>query len=166
MSFVALKMHYVCKYVCLYGCACTYVWCMCMYVCMYVFPRICIYVCLYVCIPTHLKKHVVCPYTYNSCIGTVVVVKKRAVIERQSRVRLVVLENIIPKGQARRQKVFRQKQCPAPQDCIIFFESTPCKSSETSCLESRRKFDGVKFVRDRYSKRIVQIYRRKQTSPI
>ena len=97
---------------------------------------------LYVCTPAHLKMHVVSPYKYNSRIGTVVVVKNRAVIERQSHVRLIVMENIIPRGQVRRQ-VFRQKQCRAPHHNIIFFEITPCKSSETSCSESRREFDDV-----------------------
>ena len=106
------------------------------------------YVFMYLCTPTHLKIHLVFPYGYNFRIGTVVVVKKRAVIERQSHVRLVVQENIIPRGQARRQ-VFRQKQCPAPHDYIIFLERTPCKTSETSYLESRRKFYGVRSTRNR-----------------
>ena len=63
----------------------------------------------------------------------------------------------MPRGQARRQ-VFGQKKCPAPHHYILFFESTPCKSSETSCLESRRKFDGIQLIRNRYNKRIVPIF--------
>ena len=84
----------ICMYVCMYGCAHAS---MHMYAC----------VCMYACTPTHLKIHVVIPYRYNcSRIGTVMVVKKRAVTQRQGLVRPVVMEHIMPRGQTRRQ-VFR-----------------------------------------------------------
>ena len=127
----------VCMY-CMHVCVCRYTH-VCMHVCMY---RICIYVCMSTLhshienVTTHPKLDVVSPY--RKChIVILVVVKNRAVIERQRNVRLAVTEGIIPRGQGRR-KVFRQKQCyPAPQYYLIFFESTPCKNSETTCLESR-----------------------------
>ena len=77
---------------------------------------------------------VVVPYLYISRVETVVVVYNRAVIERQSHVRLVVAKEIIPRGLAY-MKVFREKQCyPAPQHYLAFFESASCKNSDTSCL--------------------------------
>ena len=81
------------------------------------------------------------------------VVCKRAVIEDQSHVRVVVAKDIIVKRLTFR-KVLRQKQClPACRHQRIFFEGASCKNSETSCLESRRNFwfDGVpvKFIRNR-----------------
>ena len=90
---------------------------------------------------THLKMNVVRPGNFFSSlhIGTLVVVEKRAVIEDQTNVRLVVGKGIIAKGLAIR-KVFRQKQClPACRHQRIFFEIVSCKNSETSCSESRRK---------------------------
>ena len=73
-------------------------------------------------------------------VGTLVVVEKRAVIEDQTHVRLVVVKDIIAKGLPTR-KVVRQKQCiPVYRHQRILFESASCKNSEPSCLESRRKF--------------------------
>ena len=67
-------------------------------------------------------------------IGTLVVVKNWAVIERHSKVRVVIAKDIIPSAQILR-KIFRQKQCdPAPNHDLIFFESTSWKNSETSYL--------------------------------
>ena len=77
---------------------------------------------------------------YSFHIGILMVVEKRAVIDDQTRVRLVVAKNIIAKDLASR-KVFRQKQClPCCWHQLILFESASCKNSETSCLGSRRKF--------------------------
>ena len=113
-------------------------------------------------IPTHLEMDVVVVVNIREMnslhIGTLVVVCNRAVIENQSCVCLVVCKDVILAVWT----VFRQKQChPAPQHYLVFFESASCKNSETSCLESRRKFDGVKLTRNRYmqlhDKRIVQI---------
>ena len=82
----------------------------------------------------------------SSRIGTLVVVCNRAVIENQSCVCLVVCKDVIFAVWT----VFRQRQChPVPQHYFVFFESTSCKNSETSCLESRRNFDGVKLIRNR-----------------
>ena len=97
---------------------------------------------------THLKTYVGRPYRCR--IETLVVVYKRAVIERQSHVRLVVGKGIIPRGLVLR-KGFGQKQShPAPQHYFIFVESTSCENSHASCSESRRKFGGVKLVRKKY----------------
>ena len=115
-------------------CACVH---MRMYICILYVPVQLYNLCTGT--PTHLKMHAAFPCKYNFRIRTVVVVKNSAVIERQSHVRLVVLENIIPRGQVRTQ-VFRQEQCRAPHQYFIFFEITSCKSPETSYLESRRKF--------------------------
>ena len=93
--------------------------------------------------------HVVAPSSYR--IDTLVVVYKRAVIQIQGRVRLVVAKDITPEGLTQRE-VVGQKQChPAAQHYLILFESAPCKNSKTSCLESRRKFDGVKSIRNSYT---------------
>ena len=97
-------------------------------------------------IPTHLEMDVVKPCM--SRIGTLVVVYNRAVIEIQSRVRLVVAKDVTPEGLTQR-KVVGQKQCrPAAQHYLILLESAPCKNSEPSCLESRRTFDGVNLIRN------------------
>ena len=109
----------------------------------------CMCACMYVCTPTHLH-HSAFFYDYHFRIGTIVVVHKRAVTERQNRVRLVVCVNIIAKRQGPRQ-VVRHKKCPATHYYIIFLESAPCKNSETSCLESKRKFDGVQLTRNKQS---------------
>ena len=52
--------------------------------------------------PTHLKMDVVFKWHYmnRSRIGTILVVYKRAVIENQSFVRLVVAKDVIPSGLA------------------------------------------------------------------
>ena len=117
--------------------------------------------------PPHLKMHIVVYTEPYIRIGTLVVVYKRGVIERQSHVRLVVPKAIIANVQAQR-KVSRQKQCdPAPNHYFIFVESPSCKNSETSCLEARRKFDSVKqLTKSRYCTRIVQIHRCKPMSPM
>ena len=82
------------------------------------------------------------------CIGTLVVVYNRSVIEIQSHMCPVVAEDITPEGLARR-IVVGQKQChPAAQHCLILFESASCKNSDTSCLESKRSIDGLKFTRN------------------
>ena len=92
----------------------------------------------------HVVNH--CFFLKGSHIGTLVVVYNRSVIEIQSHVRLVVAKGITPECLALN-KVVGQKQClPAPQNCFILFESASCKNSETSWLESRRKFDGVKSI--------------------
>ena len=91
---------------------------------------------------THLKMNFVRPWKFFSSfrIGTLVVVEKRAVIEDQAQVRLIVGKGIIAKDLAVR-KVLRQKQClPAYRHHHTLFESAPCKNPETSCLESRGKF--------------------------
>ena len=91
------------------------------------------------------------PYTRgdSSHIVTLVVVYDRAVTERQRHVRLVVAKDIILEAP---RKGFGHKQChPAPQYHRIFFERASCENSETSCSESRRKFDGVKLIRNKYS---------------
>ena len=94
--------------------------------------------------------HVVIPCSHSSSIGTLVVVYKRAVTEIQGHVRLIVAKDITPEGLAPR-NISGQKQChPAPQQYLILFESASCKNSDTSCSESRRKFDRVKFIRNRY----------------
>ena len=103
--------------------------------------------------PTHLEMDAVFKTRKmnSSRIGTLVVVYNRAVTQSQSSVRLVVAKDVIPSILAH-YTVCRQKQChPAPQDYLVFFESASCKNSNTSCLESRRKFDGVKLIRNRYS---------------
>ena len=77
--------------------------------------------------------------------------------------RLVVVKDIIVKDLVTR-NVYRQKQClPAYRQQHILFESASCKNPETSCLESRRKFDRlpVNFGRNRYctgASAIVQIF--------
>ena len=79
-------------------------------------------------------------FVSSSHIGTLVVVEKRAVIEDQAQVRLVVAKDIIAKDLTTR-KVLRQKQClRACRHQHIFLESTSGKNPETSCLESRRSF--------------------------
>ena len=99
---------------------------------------------------THLEINVVRPSGFNFYsfrIGTLVVVRNRAIIESQRRGR----KEIIGSGLGTR-KVFRQNQChPTLQHYFMLFESASCKNSETSCLESRRKFDGVlvKLIRNR-----------------
>ena len=139
---------------CVCVCVCVLYACMCMY--------------RYVCTPTHLKLHVVFSYRYNSRIGTLMVVKKRAVIERQSHVRLVVAKGIFPRGLVVR-KGFGQKQChPAPQHYLILFERSSCKNSDTSCLKIKAQIFGAKFIRNRYRYRtnFVQIYSCKSISLI
>ena len=120
----------------------------------------CMYVCMYVCMlhsfralrfahlkPRNLIIHVIVK-ACSSRIGTLVVVYNRSVIERQSHVRFVVAKDITAEGLVP-SEVLWQKQChPAPHYYLILFESTPCKNSDTSCLESRRKVDGVKFIRN------------------
>ena len=84
---------------------------------------------------------VVRPWNFFSSfhIGTLVVVEKRAVIEDQTHVRLVVVKDIIAKDLTTR-KVLRQKQClRAYRHQHIFLERTSGKNPETSCSESRRK---------------------------
>ena len=86
----------------------------------------------------NLEMHIVVYVKPVIRIRTPVVVQKRAVIERQNHVRLVVAKAIIPNAQAGR-KVLRHKQCrPAPNQYLMFVESASRKNSETSCLESRR----------------------------
>ena len=91
---------------------------------------------------TYLNTKVVRPFSYSFTfrIGTLVVVEKRAVIEKQTHVRRVVVKDVIEKDLVFR-KVYWQKQCiPDYRQRLILFESASCKNSETSCLESRRKF--------------------------
>ena len=112
--------------------------CVCLYPCVHTSACMHIHACvctgmIYV-TPTHLEMHAAFPYRYNFRIGTVVMVKNRAVIKGQCHVRPVVMKNIIPRGRVRRQ-VFRQEQCRAPRQYFIFFEITSCKNSETSYLE-------------------------------
>ena len=77
---------------------------------------------------------------YRFDIGTLVVVKNRAVIEDQSHMRPVVAKGIIVKDLVFR-KVCRQKQClPGCRHQLTLFEIATCKTSETSCLESRHIF--------------------------
>ena len=85
----------------------------------------------------HQKINFVRPWKFYSSIriGTFVVVQKRAVIEDQANVRLVVTKAIIAKDLASR-KDFRQKQyLPAYIQVLIFFERKSGKYPETSCLE-------------------------------
>ena len=71
----------------------------------------------------------------SSRIGTLVVVYKRAVIEIQGHVCLVVVKDIALRTLTPK-KVIGQKQChPAPQHYLILFERASCKNSDTSCLE-------------------------------
>ena len=146
--------------VCMYACMmhiCTRVF---MHVCMHI---VCMYVCMYACMrifrtlrfahwkPTHLIIHVGNPC--SSRIGILVVVYNRAVIEIQGYVCLVVVKNITTEG-LMPTKVIGQKQCHPALQCyryFMLFESASCENSETSCLESWRKFYGVKFIRNRYS---------------
>ena len=81
-------------------------------------------------------------------IGTLVVVHKRAIIEDQTRMRLVVAKDIILKDLATRE-VFGQKQyLPAYWQNHVFFERTSGKNPVTGCLESIKAqivnlFDGL-----------------------
>ena len=87
---------------------------------------------------THLKMYAF--VTSNFHIGILVVVEKRAVIEHQTHVRVVVAKAIIAKDVIIRE-ILRQKQClPAYWHLLILFESASCKNPETGCSESRRKF--------------------------
>ena len=125
MSFLALKIYdaFVCAHVCMDV----------LYLCMYYLYR------YDLCTPTYPKMHAILPYKFDSRIVTVMVVKNRAVTERQSRVRLVVFENIIPRGQKLRY-IFWQEYCRAPYNYIIFFEIMPSKNSKTSYTQSRCKY--------------------------
>ena len=149
MSFMASKMFYVCRCIsCICMCVCIHTGCLHAYVhsCMHTYLQNVAIRTLKT--PTNLKVHVV-PCFYFFYIGTLVVVENRDVIERQSHVCIVVVKQIIRRRQALR-KVCRQKYChPAPNHHLIFFESASCKNSETSCLESRRKFDGAELIRIR-----------------
>ena len=69
-------------------------------------------------------------------IGTLVVVQKRAVIEDQNRMRLVVAKDIILKDLTIREVFGQKKYLPAYRQNHIFFESTSGKNPVTSCLES------------------------------
>ena len=124
--------------------------------CAYVFAQMLAHVCRHAC--AYVFKVVIRTWKPHSNLEmqifvyvkpviriiTPMVVEKRAVIERHSHVRLIEAKDIIPNTQALG-KVFGQKQChPAPNHDLIFLESASCKNSETSCLESRRKFGGVK----------------------
>ena len=139
MSLSALKMlcvhmHLLCMCVCTDIRTCTQA-------CMCIFFQVVIRTWK---IPSNHIMHIVVYVKPISRIRTPVMVKNRAVIERQSRVRLVVAKAIIPNAQAGR-KVIRQKQChPAPNQYFMFVESASCKNSETSCLDPRHKFGGVK----------------------
>ena len=98
----------------------------------------------------HVKINEVrpCKFFDRFYIGTLVVVHKRAVIEDQTRMRLVVAKDIILKKLATRE-VLGHKQClPAYWQNHIFFERTSGKNPVTSCLESIKAqifilFDGV-----------------------
>ena len=93
--------------------------------------------------------HVVKPCSFR--IGTLVVVYNRSVIEIQGYVCLVVAKAITPEVLPLRKGV-GQKQChPAPQHYLTLFERACCKNSDTSCSESRRKFDGAKLFRNKYN---------------
>ena len=95
--------------------------------------------------PTYVKIHV-----GFSRIGTLVVVEKRAVIERYSRVRVVVVKFVMPKDQTLRKYVRQKQRDPGLNQHLIFVETAPCKNSQTSCLESRRKvLDGVESIKIR-----------------
>ena len=91
--------------------------------------------------PTHLRMR-----CYSSRIGTLAVVYKRAVIESQSHVRLVVAKDIIPRGLSLK-KGLGQKEChPAPQHVLVSVEIASCENSDATCSESRCGFDGVKSI--------------------
>ena len=98
----------------------------------------------------HLKKNVGRPWKFVSrfYIGTLVVVQKRAVIEDQTNVCLVVFKDIIAKDLATRKVMGQKQRLPAYLQQRKFFERTSGKNPETSCLESVKAqifnlFDGV-----------------------
>ena len=105
------------------------------------------YVCIHACFYSiamkifkthmHLKMNGVRPWNFCSFyIGTLVVVQKRAVIEDQTRMRLVVAKDIIAKNLTTREVSGQKKYLPAYRHNHIFFESTSGKNPVTSCLES------------------------------
>ena len=122
---------------------------LCMYVCMHTY-RILHAFDIWIRalkIHTHLKITPVCSWKYRRYhIGTIVVVEKRAVIENQQRVRLVVAKDIIAHKFGTRIVVWQEKCSPQCRHlAILFFEIASCKDPNASCLNEGTNFNLVEY---------------------